>query len=348
MLKTTRRELDNRMLPTNNKSYKKLFTFFRSRCCNIIRQNRKLIGLIIIGTIILCLTLYSLNEQQSQSMHYESAHLYVQNPVFFDETISDQRIIKTESHNIDYSSMTDLIIVSGHAVYSHYSYKECTDPSNWRLMQHQKAENHLSAFLEHIATGIDLTYNNPSALLIFSGGSTRTEIKPFSEGSAYWKVAQNCNYSKFKHFESIQSRAFTEDYAMDSFQNILFSICRFYEITGNYPSSITAISWSYKKTRFEKLHRRALDYPKSQFTFLGIDGSVNISDNAWRYEKMAIELFKQDLFGCYAKLKETRIFRNPYFRSLPYPHQCPHLAPLFNICADSEGFEVLNLKLPWN
>merc|ERR1740123_359787 len=180
-------------------------------------------------------------------------------------------------------------------------------------MQHQKSENHLSAFLEHIEVGINLTFANPSALLIFSGGSTRSEVGPFSEGSAYWKVAQNCNHAKFEHFSVIQARAFTEDYAMDSFQNILFSICRFYEITGRYPSSITAISWSYKKTRFEMLHRKALMYPEGKFKFLGVDGTVNISENAWSYEAMAIEGFKQDFFGCYTKLKQTRVVRNPYF-----------------------------------
>ena len=215
-------------------------------------------------------------------------------------------------------------------------------------MEHQKKENHLSAFLQHIENGIDLTYNNPNALLIFSGGSTRNGVGPFSEGSTYWKVAQNCDYENFKNFKYIENRAFTEDYAMDSFQNILFSICRFYEITGNYPSTITSISWSYKKTRFEKLHRKALDFPFNKFIFIGVDGDVNITDNAWKYEKGAIELFKQDLFGCYLKLKETRIKRNPYFKSLPYPHQCPHLKQLFNICADSKGFDTLHLKLPWN
>merc|ERR1712087_90425 len=131
---------------------------------------------------------------------------------------------------------------------------------------------------------------------------------------------------------------------MDSFQNILFSICRFYEITGRYPSSITAISWPYKKTRFEMLHRKALMYPEGQFKFLGIDGQVNVSENAWKFEKMAIELFKEDLFGCYHKLKDTRIGRNPYFRSLPYPNQCPQISGLFNICADLMELDRVRIK----
>ena len=134
---------------------------------------------------------------------------------------------------------------------------------------------------------------------------------------------------------------------MDSLQNLLFSVCRFREITTRYPQRVTAISWSFKRTRFEKLHRRALRFPAERFTFVGADGAVNISQTAWRFERMAIELFKADAFGCDNKLKETRIARNPYFRSIPYPRQCPELNALFNICADAQGLDDFKLSLPW-
>lgn len=315
-----------------------------------IRRHPKAFLLILLFTLIAMtyILIYLPNSKSSISLHSISN---VQNPLFLIDNLQQQQrkqITESNENDLSYSQMTDLVIVAGHAVYSHYSYKECTDPNHWRLMEHQKRENHLSAFLEHIAVGIDLVAKNPNALLMFSGGSTRSEVGPFSEGSTYWKVAENCDYRPFDRFKNIQNRAFTEDYAMDSFQNILFSVCRFYEITGRYPLSITAISWSYKKTRFEKLHRKALLYPQGQFKFLGVDGQVNITENAWKFEKMAIELFKEDLFGCHSKLKETRIGRNPYFRSLPYPHQCPSLSAFFHVCADSSHFTRLSLRAPWN
>ena len=37
----------------------------------------------------------------------------------------------------------------------------------------------------------------------------------------------------------MRSRALTEEHARDSFENLLFSVCRFRELTGSYPHNIT-------------------------------------------------------------------------------------------------------------
>ena len=39
--------------------------------------------------------------------------------------------------------------------------------------------------------------------------------------------------------ESVKWRALTEEHARDSFENLLFSVCRFRELTGAYPQNIT-------------------------------------------------------------------------------------------------------------
>jgi hypothetical protein len=65
-------------------------------------------------------------------------------------------------------------------------------------------------------------------------------------------------------------RATTEDAALDSFQNVLFSIARFRELTGAYPSRITIVGHNFKRRRFEQLHRHALRWPKLRFTYEGI------------------------------------------------------------------------------
>jgi len=66
------------------------------------------------------------------------------------------------------------------------------------------------------------------------------------------------------------TRAMTEDAALDSFQNVLFSIARFRELTGAYPARITVVGHNFKRRRFEQLHRRALRWPKVHFTYEGI------------------------------------------------------------------------------
>ena len=66
------------------------------------------------------------------------------------------------------------------------------------------------------------------------------------------------------------TRATTEDAALDSFQNVLFSIARFRELTGTYPTRITIVGHNFKRRRFEQLHRHALRWPKLHFTYEGV------------------------------------------------------------------------------
>jgi hypothetical protein len=62
----------------------------------------------------------------------------------------------------------------------------------------------------------------------------------------------------------------TEDAALDSYQNVIFSIARFREVTGVYPSRITIVGHNFKRRRFEQLHRVALRWLKRRFTYEGV------------------------------------------------------------------------------
>ena len=42
--------------------------------------------------------------------------------------------------------------------------------------------------------------------------------------------------------DNVRQRTLTEEHARDSFENLLFSICRFRELTGVYPRNITVRS----------------------------------------------------------------------------------------------------------
>ena len=63
----------------------------------------------------------------------------------------------------------------------------------------------------------------------------------------------------------------TEDDALDSYQNLLFSIARFHEYTGRWPSRITVVGYEFKRRRFTELHRAALRWPADRFEYVGID-----------------------------------------------------------------------------
>lgn len=60
-----------------------------------------------------------------------------------------------------------------------------------------------------------------------------------------------------------------QEHARDSFENLLFSLCRFFELTGHYPDDVLAISYDFKHERFADLHRAALLWPDHRFHFLG-------------------------------------------------------------------------------
>jgi hypothetical protein len=88
-----------------------------------------------------------------------------------------------------------------------------------------------------------------------------------SEGESYLRLARTTGLlppaSSFP-------RATTEDAALDSYQNVLFSIARFRELTGAYPSRITVVGHAFKRRRFEQLHRLALRWPKNHFAYEGL------------------------------------------------------------------------------
>lgn len=47
------------------------------------------------------------------------------------------------------------------------------------------------------------------------------------------------------------------------------SLCRFFELTGHYPSSLVVVSYDFKRPRMLEEHRRALRWPAERMTFLG-------------------------------------------------------------------------------
>lgn len=150
-------------------------------------------------------------------------------------------------------------------------------------------------------------------------------------------------------------RMTTENFALDSFQNLLFSIARFYEYTNRYPERITVVSYAFKKKRFVELHAKALRWPTrssmiggtSRFTYVGIDdeGSEHKApeDNAYKS-------FEVDMYGCWGRLQEKRKRRNANRRLPPYTATAPQLGLLLDWCPEynSRLQGLFNGWLPWD
>lgn len=187
---------------------------------------------------------------------------------------------------------------------------------------------------------------------------------------------------------STLQRSTTEDYALDSFQNVLFSLARFREVTGHFPNRITIVGYAFKQKRFDELHRKALRWPRElrAWRYVGID----MDDEQERKKAVAGEVclkfypvsiisdwtlqfangykpYVQDLYGCHDSLLVKRQNRNVHRRIHPYFSSCPDISPLLSWCPGegdkfngqdkSLGYEFLSSKgfstvfggaLPWN
>lgn len=140
-----------------------------------------------------------------------------------------------------------------------------------------------------------------------------------------------------------------EEFARDSYENLLFSIARFKEYTSKYPALITVVGFEFKKLRFENLHRGAIHYPAAQFRYVGID-PPNLSDKVAETESAnAVIPFTSDPHGCTNRLLVSkRRERNPFRRSHSYMLSCPELYNLLTICNRQNIPGSVYESLPWN
>ncbi|KAL7753340.1 hypothetical protein RI367_001115 [Sorochytrium milnesiophthora] len=175
--------------------------------------------------------------------------------------------------------LKSLVIVAGHGIFTgsaSSSRQDVLDEQNWALEPYQRGQQPTSVildFMAHIHAGIAAAKRDPNALLVFSGGVTRGQAYgPLSEGVGYWAAAEADRWNGAR--EHVRNRTVVEDYARDSFDNLLFSICRFKETTGSYPQRISLVSYPRKRERFTDLHLTAIGYPVDRFTFIGSNATL--------------------------------------------------------------------------
>ncbi|KAK0566629.1 hypothetical protein OC861_003152 [Tilletia horrida] len=156
-------------------------------------------------------------------------------------------------------------------------------------------------------------------------------------------------------------RMTTENYALDSFQNLLFSFARFREYTGRFPERITVVGYNVKRARFEELHAKAMRWSvKSvwsglkRWTYVGIDDE-GIPKKAHELQAEGEYLrgyswFAKDMYGCHGNLLEKRKKRNPTRRFHPYFTSAPEIADLLDWCPpEDSGLQgIYRGTLPWD
>lgn len=212
-------------------------------------------------------------------------------------------------------------------------------------------------------------HSRNDTVLIFSGGQTRKTVGPTSEAASYYYLAQHkhwlelSSYSKRNNNNKQQGNSvaasqpdvtvYLEEYARDSFENLLFSICRFKEATGYYPEQITVVGFDFKAERYQAQHRKAIGWPEEMFEYIGLKPPDPKFDHnaATAGELEAQKSFEKDPYGCGqasadASLVNKRNLRNPFHRTIPYvdTEACPEMHDLMHWC----GLKLFDFRsLPW-
>ncbi|HYO64006.1 MAG TPA: hypothetical protein VER08_10280 [Pyrinomonadaceae bacterium] len=230
----------------------------------------------------------------------------------------------------------NLVLVACHAVYKADDFARPEDDASWQLEAFQKGEPPF--YVGHARRGVELAAEDGAALLVFSGGQTRREAGPRSEAGGYFRLAEHFGWWG----TSVAPRAATEEFARDSFENLLFGLCRFYERAGRAPRRVTVVSWAFKQERFG-LHRVALRFPESRFRFVGAGDPVDVNAAREAERRNALEPFRRDPYGARPPLSEKREARDPFKRRPPYAATCPPLAPLLG----HRGPRLFDGELPW-
>ena len=263
------------------------------------------------------------------------------------------------THHCDYRSnmssglnnLHDLILVAGHAPFLETTEVVPIHPeqdSGWALQSFQRGEPPL--YIDHIQRGVALLAANPLALLILSGGFTRREAGlRWSEGDTYAAIAKHFNWwmdhATDDQRNSLEARTAVESFSRDSFENLLFSICRFWQLVGRYPRHVSLVSWAFKRERFD-FHRETIRFPAERFHFEGFNEPVGLA-SALQGEAVTLSDFRKNRYGSDGRLAEKRIARNPFNRRHDF-RTCPGLKVFFDFLDDpmNQSLDYARM-LPW-
>ncbi|KAK5285090.1 hypothetical protein LTR16_004769, partial [Cryomyces antarcticus] len=160
---------------------------------------------------------------------------------------------------------TDLIILCCHAIYARGPNSSVLnnpyDESQWHLQPFQRGEH--ETFMQHIAASfayITTSTAHERTMLVISGGATKQgEGVVISEAHSY--LHAYCDGQTQTRVGAVgvnvdaetllsEGQVLLEEYATDSFQNLLFSILRFRRAVGTWPRMITVVTHAFKAERF--------------------------------------------------------------------------------------------------
>lgn len=146
----------------------------------------------------------------------------------------------------------------------------------------------------------------------------------------------------------------TEEVAVDSYQNLLFSLLRFYLTIQRWPNHISLVSHDFKKRRFIELHCPAIRWPIDKFTFVGIDPSHDVVSrehlDLGEYNR-GYGSFEKDSYGAHTYLRDKREARGWTTEQLQKVYQSgiPKTVKWLLLWEGGDAWtEVFHRPLPWD
>ncbi|SCU95990.1 LAMI_0F04720g1_1 [Lachancea mirantina] len=255
-------------------------------------------------------------------------------------------------------SKTHLIIVPCHSIWKADEDDEQENfgqnPEHWLLAPFQYEGNDHLSFMMHSFLAIEkLVQNLANSVLLYSGSRTKLAAKDLSEARSYYMLSQKllraieCGdtlpeaLSKHKHLMQVCTNILqilsqkrlsvealfdlsveVEEFALDSFDNLLYSIAKFNEMTGLYPSELTIVGFGFKQSRFIDYHAAAIDFPSQSINYISFEPQPSYVEAerllqyytglAAQEKKNALDLFKDDWYGTRAVLANKKLSRNPF------------------------------------
>lgn len=234
----------------------------------------------------------------------------------------------------------NLVIVCCHAIYypdagkTNFPTYSAHDENNWHLAPFQKSDPatgkpgehetflaHIQASLDIMTTGAnatwkeDVPWNQDSTILVFSGGATKQSLTALSEARSYYHAAlaeeltQGHVGGGRAHELYSRGRILLEEHAMDSLQNLVFSILLYRQTIGRYPQNIRIITHAFKAKRFLELHAPAIHWPKDRIQVQGLDpvmSSAELESTLQGEERFGFAPWRDDLLGSGEILSQKR------------------------------------------
>ncbi|CUM50867.1 uncharacterized protein AC631_04761 [Debaryomyces fabryi] len=212
----------------------------------------------------------------------------------------------------------------------------------WSLVDFQiEGYDHLS-FKDHIIRSLSILKHDKDATLIISGGQTKEDCGPISESLSYYELAMKLNDDS-----QLIPRITTEEFARDSFENVIFLYCRFYELYKAYPERITVVGFEFKKQRFLENHLKQALCISKDINYVGnapipkdLDKEEQIKyfqDLEQQEYKHAVQHFEKDWYGIKSPLIDKKMKRDPFKRYHGYCQSNPKLAKFLVAISDEES-----------